>query len=94
MISGTLYVGFGERLDEAKLKALPPGSFWTESANVPHFLVVRARQMVAAGIGRCARPAGPQAGLIRLALTTSDAKRAGHLRDHRHGTFRDPLHHG
>lgn len=41
VIAGTLHVGFGERLDEARLKALPPGSFWTEPANVPHFLVTK-----------------------------------------------------
>ncbi len=41
VISGTLHVGLGDRLDEARLKALPPGSFWTEPANVAHFLVTR-----------------------------------------------------
>ena len=46
VISGTLYVGFGERLDEARLKALPPGSFWTEPANVAHFVVTRGEPVV------------------------------------------------
>jgi quercetin dioxygenase-like cupin family protein len=41
VISGTLHVGFGDRVDETKLKKLPPGSFWTEPANVVHFLVTR-----------------------------------------------------
>ncbi len=46
VISGTLHVGFGERLEEAKLKALPPGSFWTEPANVAHFVVTRGEPVV------------------------------------------------
>src|SRR3954463_4164564 len=46
VISGTLYVGFGEQLDEARLKALPPGSFWTEPANVAHFVVTRGEPVV------------------------------------------------
>jgi quercetin dioxygenase-like cupin family protein len=37
VISGMLYVGFGDTFDQAQLKALPPGSFWTEPANVNHF---------------------------------------------------------
>ncbi len=41
VISGTLYVGYGERLDPAKLKALPAGSFHTEPAKMPHFLVTK-----------------------------------------------------
>jgi uncharacterized RmlC-like cupin family protein len=38
IISGTWNVGWGEKFDAAKLTALPPGSFYTEPANVPHFL--------------------------------------------------------
>jgi len=41
VISGTLYVGFGDKFAEAKLKALPPGSFWTEPANVNHFAMTK-----------------------------------------------------
>ena len=41
VISGTLYVGFGDAFDQAKLKALPPGSFWTEPANMNHFLMTK-----------------------------------------------------
>ena len=41
VISGTLYLGFGDKLDEVKLKAMPPGSFWTEPASVNHFMVTR-----------------------------------------------------
>jgi quercetin dioxygenase-like cupin family protein len=46
VLSGTLYLGFGERVDEARLKAMPPGSFWTEPANIPHFMVTRDEPVV------------------------------------------------
>lgn len=38
VISGTWYVGWGERYDPAKLSALPPGRFYTEPAGAPHFI--------------------------------------------------------
>lgn len=41
VISGTWYVGYGDKLDPAKLKALPAGSFHTEPANVSHFVVTK-----------------------------------------------------
>jgi len=41
VISGTWYVGYGDKLDLAKLKALPAGSFHTEPANVTHFVVTK-----------------------------------------------------
>jgi len=37
VISGTWYFGYGSRFDEKRLKALPPGSFYTEPPNEPHF---------------------------------------------------------
>lgn len=37
VISGTYYYGIGEEFDAKKLVALPPGSFLTEPANVPHY---------------------------------------------------------
>lgn len=37
VISGTWYFGYGARFDERELKQLPPGSFYTEPAGVPHF---------------------------------------------------------
>ena len=46
IISGTWYVGWGEKLDETKLKALPPGSFYTEPANVPHFVVTKGEPVI------------------------------------------------
>ena len=41
VISGTWYVGYGDKLDPAKLKALPAGSLHTEPANVNHFVVTK-----------------------------------------------------
>jgi uncharacterized RmlC-like cupin family protein len=41
ILSGTWYTGYGERFEEAALKALPAGSFYTEPANVSHFVEVR-----------------------------------------------------
>ncbi len=38
VLSGTLYVGFGESFDEGKLVALPAGSMYVAPANVAHFL--------------------------------------------------------
>jgi quercetin dioxygenase-like cupin family protein len=37
VVSGTLYLGYGERFDEATIVALPPGSVFTEPAGQPHF---------------------------------------------------------
>jgi quercetin dioxygenase-like cupin family protein len=46
IISGTWYVGWGETFDEAKLLALPPGSFYTEPANVAHFVATKGDSVV------------------------------------------------
>jgi pimeloyl-ACP methyl ester carboxylesterase/uncharacterized RmlC-like cupin family protein len=37
VISGTWHIGYGDRFEEAKLKALPPGSFYSEPPGRPHF---------------------------------------------------------
>lgn len=37
VISGTWYFGYGDRFDEKALKALEPGSYYTESPHEPHF---------------------------------------------------------
>jgi quercetin dioxygenase-like cupin family protein len=41
ILSGTWYTGYGDKFDAAALKALPAGSFYTEPANLPHFVEVR-----------------------------------------------------
>ncbi|MDR0336409.1 MAG: cupin domain-containing protein [Planctomycetaceae bacterium] len=37
VLSGTYYYGVGEEFDVQKLVPLPPGSFLTEPAGIPHF---------------------------------------------------------
>lgn len=46
VISGTWYVGWGDKYDETKLKALPPGSFYTEPANVTHSVVSKGEPVI------------------------------------------------
>src|SRR5215831_1235789 len=41
ILSGTFATGYGEKFDEAKLKVLPAGSFYTEPANVPHYIEIK-----------------------------------------------------
>lgn len=37
VISGTWFIGYGSEFDEKKLKALKPGSFYTEPPDLDHF---------------------------------------------------------
>lgn len=37
VVSGTWRIGYGDRFDESKLKALPPGSYYTEPPGQNHF---------------------------------------------------------
>jgi uncharacterized RmlC-like cupin family protein len=37
VVSGTWHIGYGDKFDEAKLKTLPPGSFYTEPPSRNHF---------------------------------------------------------
>lgn len=37
VVSGTWHIGYGDKFDESKLKALPPGSFYTEPPGETHF---------------------------------------------------------
>jgi quercetin dioxygenase-like cupin family protein len=41
VISGTWLFGYGSSADESALRALEPGSFYTEPANAPHFAMTR-----------------------------------------------------
>ena len=41
ILSGTWYTGYGAKFEATALKALPAGSFYTEPANVAHFVEVR-----------------------------------------------------
>lgn len=51
VISGTLHVGYGETVDETKMKALPAGSIWTEPAQQPHFVWAKEGEVVIQIIG-------------------------------------------
>lgn len=46
VLSGTLYYAQGDRFDEAKLRALPPGSVIVEPMNVPHFARTRGEPVL------------------------------------------------
>jgi quercetin dioxygenase-like cupin family protein len=41
VLSGVFATGYGETFDAAKLKILPAGSFYTEPANVPHYIEIK-----------------------------------------------------
>ena len=53
VLSGTLHVGYGERFDPSRMKAMPPGSFFTEPAGQPHFAWTQTTDVVVqvSGIG-------------------------------------------
>jgi quercetin dioxygenase-like cupin family protein len=51
VMSGTLYVGYGEKFDESAMKALPAGSFWTEPAGQPHFVWAKDGEVVIQAVG-------------------------------------------
>ena len=46
VISGTWYFGYGKQFNEAALKALPPGSVYTEPPNANHFAMTRGEAVV------------------------------------------------
>ena len=46
VISGTSYFGYGKVFDANALKALPPGSFYTEPPSDPHFAETRDTPVV------------------------------------------------
>ena len=41
VLKGTWYFGYGDKFNEAGLKALPVGSYYTEPPNTPHFARTR-----------------------------------------------------
>ncbi|RPJ39524.1 MAG: hypothetical protein EHM35_02170 [Planctomycetaceae bacterium] len=46
VVSGTWYFGYGKQFNEAALKALPAGSFYTEPPNSDHFAMTRQEGVV------------------------------------------------
>ncbi len=53
VLSGTLHVGFGERFEPDRMRAMPAGSFFVEPARTPHFAWVRGEDAVVqvSGVG-------------------------------------------
>ena len=51
VISGTLDMGYGDVFEESAMRALPPGSVWTEPAGEPHFVWARTGDVVIQVIG-------------------------------------------
>ena len=41
ILSGTYATGYGEKFDPVNLKTLPAGSFYTEPANMPHYIEIK-----------------------------------------------------
>lgn len=52
ILSGTLLVGYGERFDETTMKALPPGSMFTEPARQAHYVWARDGEVVIQIVGQ------------------------------------------
>ncbi len=46
ILSGTWYIGYGDKFDETKLQVLPAGSFYVEPAGAPHFIATRDEPVV------------------------------------------------
>jgi quercetin dioxygenase-like cupin family protein len=63
ILSGTWYTGYGEKAEAAGLKELPAGSFYTEPANVAHYVEVREPTLIqVSGTGPSGRKfVGPDA---------------------------------
>ena len=51
VISGTVRFGYGERFDEAAMKDVTVGGFWTEPAKQPHFAWVKDGEAVVYVVG-------------------------------------------
>lgn len=61
ILSGLFATGYGEKFDSANLKLLPAGSFYTEPANVPHYIEIKEDAVLQiSGTGPSGRrPVGP-----------------------------------
>lgn len=46
VLSGTWFFGYGPTADEQAVRALPPGSFYTEPGGAPHFALTRSDPVV------------------------------------------------
>jgi quercetin dioxygenase-like cupin family protein len=56
ILAGTYLTGYGSVFEEKALKELPAGSFYTEPAQMPHFIVTRGAVVIQmSGVGPSAR---------------------------------------
>jgi hypothetical protein len=56
ILTGVFATGYGETFDSAKPKILPAGSFYTEPANVPHYIEIKEDTVLqVSGTGPSAR---------------------------------------
>lgn len=51
VIKGTYYSAAGENFDESKLRAFPPGSFYSTPADTPHFATTRDEEVIIQEMG-------------------------------------------
>jgi quercetin dioxygenase-like cupin family protein len=51
VLSGTFYVGFGDKFDESAMKALSTGSTWTEPKGQPHYAWAKSGEVVVQVVG-------------------------------------------
>lgn len=51
VLKGTYYSAAGEDFDESKLRAFPPGSFYSTPANTPHFAATRDEEVIIQEMG-------------------------------------------
>jgi len=63
VLAGTWYTGYGDKVEPSNLKELPAGSFYTEPANIAHYVEIREPTMIqVSGIGPSGRKfVGPDA---------------------------------
>ena len=62
VLSGTFYVGPGEKWDESKMKKYPAGTFYSEPSKAPHFTWAKDGEVIIqlTGIGPSGKMAIPQ----------------------------------
>jgi hypothetical protein len=46
VVKGTWYFGYGDKFDESRLTALPPGSVYTEPPSVNHFAMTKGEVII------------------------------------------------
>ena len=51
VLSGVWYFGYGREFNEAALKELPAGSFYTEPTGAEHFAMTKAQETIIAVTG-------------------------------------------